>query len=165
MKRIAWFLVVSLFSVAIITGCSRHQEEKVGKLEIKEEGITEEEIIPAPIVSEQQLVPPPSETQLPPPSKEKITAPLVSPQELAPMTVSEPAKIGEGIEWNKKIQTALKNAGFYNGSIDGKIGPMSKKAIEEFQKSKGLKADGKVGLRTWAELEKYLNQAAPVAGN
>lgn len=59
---------------------------------------------------------------------------------------------------SKDIQTALKNAGFYVGAIDGKIGPKSKKAIEEFQKSKGLKVDGKVGPKTWAELEKYLQQ-------
>ena len=59
---------------------------------------------------------------------------------------------------NKDIQKALKNAGFYTGSADGKIGPKTKKAIEEFQSSKGLKADGKVGPKTWAELEKYLVQ-------
>ena len=55
-----------------------------------------------------------------------------------------------------QIQTALKNAGFYTGTIDGKIGPMSKKAIIEFQKANGLQADGKVGPKTWAALEKYL---------
>lgn len=59
---------------------------------------------------------------------------------------------------NKDIQLALKNAGFYAGTIDGKIGPRSKKAIVEFQKAKGLKPDGKVGPKTWAELEKYLSQ-------
>ena len=64
----------------------------------------------------------------------------------------------------KDIQTALKNAGFYTGEIDGKIGPMSKKAIEAFQQANGLKADGKVGPKTWALLSKYLNPAsAPVA--
>ena len=57
---------------------------------------------------------------------------------------------------SKDIQTALKNAGFYTGSIDGKIGPKTKKAVEEFQKAKGLKADGTVGPKTWIELEKYL---------
>jgi murein L,D-transpeptidase YcbB/YkuD len=57
---------------------------------------------------------------------------------------------------NKDIQTALKNAGFYNGSVDGKIGPKTKSAIQDFQKAKGLKADGKVGPKTWAEMEKYL---------
>lgn len=56
------------------------------------------------------------------------------------------------------IQRALKAAGFYAGAIDGKIGPRTKRAIEEFQKAKGLKVDGKVGLKTWAELEKYLMQ-------
>ncbi len=59
---------------------------------------------------------------------------------------------------NKDVQLALKNAGFYAGSIDGKIGPKTKSAIMEFQKAKGLKGDGKVGPKTWAELEKYLVQ-------
>jgi len=58
----------------------------------------------------------------------------------------------------KDIQRALKNAGFYAGSIDGKPGPKTKKAVEEFQSSKGLKVDGKVGPKTWTELEKYLVQ-------
>ena len=55
------------------------------------------------------------------------------------------------------IQTALKNAGLYNGAIDGKIGPKTKNAIEEFQKANGLKADGKVGTKTWAALSRHLN--------
>jgi len=55
-----------------------------------------------------------------------------------------------------EIQTALKNAGFYTGSVDGKIGPKTKKAVEEFQKANGLKADGKVGPKTWALLGKHL---------
>ena len=59
---------------------------------------------------------------------------------------------------NKEIQMALKNAGFYAGTIDGKIGPKSKQAILDFQKANGLKVDGKVGPKTWAALEKYLIQ-------
>ncbi|MFH0827450.1 MAG: peptidoglycan-binding domain-containing protein [Candidatus Omnitrophota bacterium] len=55
-----------------------------------------------------------------------------------------------------QIQTALKNAQFYTGAIDGKMGPLSRKAIMEFQKANGLQADGKVGPKTWAALEKYL---------
>ncbi len=58
-----------------------------------------------------------------------------------------------------EIQTALKNAGFYAGNLDGKIGPKSKKAIEDFQKANGLKADGKVGPKTWEVLSKYSVQA------
>ncbi len=71
--------------------------------------------------------------------------------------VQEPVSQEEkGMSRNKEIQQALKNANFYTGEIDGKIGPMTRKAIRDFQRSKGLVVDGKVGPKTWAELEKYL---------
>ncbi|MBP7216722.1 MAG: peptidoglycan-binding protein [Candidatus Omnitrophica bacterium] len=56
----------------------------------------------------------------------------------------------------KEIQGALKNAGYYSGAIDGKAGPMTKKAIEEFQKANSLQPDGKVGPKTWAALGRYV---------
>ena len=59
----------------------------------------------------------------------------------------------------RDIQTALKNSGFYKGNVDGKIGPMSKRAIEEFQRANGLEVDGKVGLKTWAALSKHLTSS------
>lgn len=58
----------------------------------------------------------------------------------------------------KQIQRALKNAGYYTGNVDGKIGPKTKKAIREFQKANALAADGKVGPKTWAALSKYLTE-------
>ena len=58
----------------------------------------------------------------------------------------------------KGIQTALKNAGLYDGAIDGKIGRKTKDAIKEFQKQNGLKADGKVGKQTWSKMVKFLEQ-------
>jgi murein L,D-transpeptidase YcbB/YkuD len=58
----------------------------------------------------------------------------------------------------KDIQIALKNAGYYNGRIDGKIGKNTKRAIREFQKANGLKADGKVGSKTKDLLLQYLKQ-------
>jgi peptidoglycan hydrolase-like protein with peptidoglycan-binding domain len=57
----------------------------------------------------------------------------------------------------EQIQTALKNAQYYTGNIDGKIGPLTKKAIEDFQKANALQVDGKAGPRTWAALSRYLN--------
>ncbi|HRZ15029.1 MAG TPA: peptidoglycan-binding domain-containing protein [Candidatus Omnitrophota bacterium] len=60
----------------------------------------------------------------------------------------------------KEIQAALKNAGYYTGTVDGKIGPMTKRAIEEFQRANNLQADGKVGPKTWAALSAYLTSAA-----
>lgn len=59
----------------------------------------------------------------------------------------------------KQIQRALKNAGYYQGQIDGKIGPRTQEAIRKFQKAKGLKADGIVGKKTSAELSRYLKEA------
>ena len=64
----------------------------------------------------------------------------------------------EKIIRNKAIQTALRNANFYSGEIDGKIGPKTKEAVKEFQTSKNLTADGIVGARTWSKLKLYLPQ-------
>ncbi len=79
-------------------------------------------------------------------------------QKLEPLPPSGPFKPSD-----KEIQTALKNAGYYTGAIDGKIGPRSKQAIEEFQKANGLTVDGKVGPKTWAVLGKYLAAAVDAA--
>lgn len=54
------------------------------------------------------------------------------------------------------IQKALKKAGYYNGTVDGKVGPGTRDAIAAFQKDNGLKADGICGRGTWAKLKSYL---------
>ncbi|PJC48468.1 MAG: hypothetical protein CO035_03325 [Candidatus Omnitrophica bacterium CG_4_9_14_0_2_um_filter_42_8] len=54
------------------------------------------------------------------------------------------------------IQQALKNAGLYEGKVDGISGPMTREAIESFQSQSGLKSDGKVGPMTWQKLKEYL---------
>ena len=60
----------------------------------------------------------------------------------------------------REIQQALKNAGFYQGAVDGKTGPMTKSAVKEFQRIHGLKADGVVGKQTWAKLRSYASLSA-----
>lgn len=62
----------------------------------------------------------------------------------------------EGKLSNKQIQRALKNAGYYSGAIDGKIGRGTTRAIKAFQQDNGLEMDGVVGRRTKAKLMKYL---------
>ena len=57
----------------------------------------------------------------------------------------------------RQVQSALKNAGYYKGKIDGKVGDMTKSAISNFQKDHGLKIDGLLGQKTWSELKKYLD--------
>lgn len=58
---------------------------------------------------------------------------------------------------SQEVQTALKNAGYYDGAIDGKLGSGSQKAIRDFQKDKGLQSDGIIGKKTWAELKNFLD--------
>lgn len=58
----------------------------------------------------------------------------------------------------KEIQSALKNAGFYSGNIDGAIGTQTKEAIKKFQAANNLNPDGSVGSRTWEKLSEHLKQ-------
>ena len=57
----------------------------------------------------------------------------------------------------KEIQAALQSAGYYNGPIDGKFGKLTRDAIMDFQKDKGLKVDGVAGTQTKKALIQYLN--------
>ena len=60
----------------------------------------------------------------------------------------------------REIQQALKNAGFYQGSLDGKTGPVTREAVKEFQRVHGLNDDGVVGRQTWAKLKAYADLSA-----
>lgn len=109
----------------------------------------------------------------PPPSLEanQPEVELIKPEELPPAPpISEELKEKKPQEVsvqlapdeatkNRQIQTALKNAGYDPGTIDGKIGPKTKKAIKDFQAANGLNADGKVGAKTWAKLSAYILEA------
>ena len=60
----------------------------------------------------------------------------------------------------REIQQALKNAGFFQGSVDGKMGPVTREAIKEFQRVHGLTDDGVAGRKTWAKLKAYADLSA-----
>jgi peptidoglycan hydrolase-like protein with peptidoglycan-binding domain len=80
---------------------------------------------------------------------------MPSETKLEPLPPSGPYK-----PTSNEIQTALKNAGFYTGTVDGKTGPKTKQSIEDFQKANNLKADGVVGAKTWALLSSHLSATA-----
>ena len=52
----------------------------------------------------------------------------------------------------KTLQTALNEAGYDCGKVDGIFGKNTQKAVKAFQKDKGLKVDGIVGRNTWTAL-------------
>ena len=58
----------------------------------------------------------------------------------------------------KQIQTALKNAGYYQGTVDGKLGKKTRRAVRAFQRANNLPVDGKVGKNTWEVLKVYLEK-------
>jgi peptidoglycan hydrolase-like protein with peptidoglycan-binding domain len=58
----------------------------------------------------------------------------------------------------RQIQTALKNAGYNPGPIDGRMGKQTRDAIKAFQKANNLLVDGKVGKYTWVLLKEYLDK-------
>lgn len=77
--------------------------------------------------------------------------------------ISVKTREGARSEKMKDIQQALKNAGYYDGKIDGIKGKGTKKAIKDFQKANGLKADGVAGRKTWELLSSYLSAASASA--
>lgn len=52
------------------------------------------------------------------------------------------------------LQRSLAALGFYAGGVDGIFGPVTERAVTDFQASLGLQTDGIVGPLTWAALER-----------
>lgn len=77
------------------------------------------------------------------------------------MIKARPGKVNERV---RDIQACLKNAGFYNGKIDGIKGRQTRRAIKEFQKTHSLRADGIVGPKTWELLSKYESGPSQTGG-
>ena len=65
----------------------------------------------------------------------------------------------------REIQLALRAAGFDPGTTDGRMGSRTKTAVRDFQQANGLQPDGKVGPRTWAKLESYLQKSNSTGGS
>jgi len=58
----------------------------------------------------------------------------------------------------KQIQSALRNAGYDPGKIDGRMGKQTREAIKSFQRANNFVADGKAGKKTWEALRVYLEK-------
>ena len=87
-------------------------------------------------------------------------APATAAAPAAPMETAAAPATGAQVGSAQEIQQALKQAGFYQGAIDGKVGPKTQQAIKAFQQAHQLKVDGKVGPRTWAALQSSASAAS-----
>lgn len=96
------------------------------------------------------------------PTIEPAAAPTMVEAAPTPAKAASPAPAGTSSikPSTREIQQALKNAGFYQGAVDGKMGPITKEAVREFQRVHGLKDDGVVGKQTWGQLSAYASLSA-----
>lgn len=58
------------------------------------------------------------------------------------------SKLGSRGDEVRRIQSKLRQLGYYNGSVDGIYGSLTRKAVISFQRSCGLTADGIAGPKT-----------------
>jgi len=146
MKKTVFIIMIS-FLIGIFYGCGKKQQP----LEEMQQPMSMETLVTMSTTSSA-----PSEIKAPLAEVKPAAPSILGPAVPAAASIKLPPE-GPYKPSDIDIQTALKNAGFYSGAIDGKIGPVSKKAIVEFQKANDLVADGKVGPKTWSVLSRYLN--------
>jgi len=144
--RYGFSLVMALLLIIFISGCvSFPENEKYSALEERvtkiEERVDKIEGGNAKLEEELQT------TESKPSPKKKIDK-METPQKI----IRFPS--------NEDIQIALKNAGFYDGEIDGQIGTKTRNAIKEFQKQNDLEVDGVVGRNTWEVLGEFYDMPA-----
>jgi murein L,D-transpeptidase YcbB/YkuD len=141
MKKLGMlFLAVCFF----LSGCSGSKEARVGYLESKNleiEGRLES-------------------------MEQRLTALEVYYQDLAKAKTAKPdepavidTKTAVNMMTDSDVQIALKNAGFYTGTVDGLLGPGTANAIREFQQANGLNSDGIAGDKTKGLLLQYLKKS------
>lgn len=58
----------------------------------------------------------------------------------------------------KQVQAWLKRLGFYSGKVEGRIGPVTQRAYQRFQASRGQLADGFVDLNAYKMLRKAVGE-------
>ena len=78
------------------------------------------------------------------------------------LAVSKNGSRGEEV---RKIQTKLKNWGYYNGSVDGVYGWQTESAVRSFQKKNGLSVDGIAGTKTLNAMGIYSSSSSTGGGS
>ncbi|HOX54784.1 MAG TPA: peptidoglycan-binding domain-containing protein [Candidatus Omnitrophota bacterium] len=149
MRKIIAIFVFILMAAALVSCSAKNQEQAIPQTDNTVENNTAivEQTVPVVEATKEQAQ-----------SQAAVTQAVSSQQ-----ATSSPAAEVSVKPTNEEIQKALKNAGLYNGTIDGVIGKKTRAAIEDFQTKNNLQVDGKVGPKTWEALKIYLS--APQANS
>ena len=156
-RGIIWSVII--LSVFALTSCQKKAKEEAQPVEVQAVSL-DESAQAAATTGAEQMVPAQAAQGV-----EATAGAIGAAAQNAAGAVQETVAIATGANEKptvERIQEALKNAGIYTGAIDGKLGPKTKQAIENFQAKNNLTADGKVGPKTWASLSRYLT-AQPAA--
>lgn len=71
---------------------------------------------------------------------------------LTAFAVYDTIPFGEQSDNVRKMQSKLKEKGYYGGAVDGKFGPATQKAVRKYQAYLGIRVDGKPGNKTLSAL-------------
>ncbi|MFH1092941.1 MAG: peptidoglycan-binding domain-containing protein [Candidatus Omnitrophota bacterium] len=154
MKNIFYIVIILLLlAVAFTAGTIPHTSAMSKRPASVKKAETEEFVLPEiEIISK-----PEANIELLSGDRKKTNSSIrVSPPEVIPAVGVDVAAIKNSYRLTD-IQRALTKAGFDLGTIDGKMGPKTKKAIQAFQKEHNLTVDGIVGSKTLEKLKAYIN--------
>src|SRR3989338_7900945 len=121
-----WKMSLAATTLVVAAGCASQRSSQelarlradVGLLDQRVGQLERTSVRDSSLVTLQKPTPMPSESSAPTPAAASDTA------------WTRPSKT--------QIQQALKNAGLYQGPVDGKLGPASREAIREFQRTHSL---------------------------
>ena len=93
-------------------------------------------------------VPTPQPRDTSPPSRSAPSVPSRAPQTGTPLKPS----IEETSMMVLRVQAALMRRGYYDGNLDGILGPKTRSAIKKFQESQGISQTGRMDIGTLTRL-------------
>ena len=83
------------------------------------------------------------------PSPAPSTTPDATPQTEQSLTKPTPQDLSMMVV---RVQAALMRRGYYNGDIDGLLGPMTRAALRAFQRAEGISQTGRMDIDTLTRL-------------
>ncbi len=157
-KAISWTMLAMLLGVFALSGCASKTTKKIDTLQSQLNAVTDEIVrLDQSLQDTRSAIQSSSSTVSSYPTADTSYDTFSSyAEESAPIGAIYRTPSGFEIP-AVNIQKALKKAGYYQGAIDGKVGPGTRDAIRAFQKDNGMTADGICGRQTWSKLKNYLD--------